>query len=285
MPEYAGRGDAARTMELLWRDGGRDGGRPADGRAADSRPADGRPDPGNGETASRRPPGPRPALDLDRVLDAAIAVADQEGTLAFSLRAVGDQLGTSAMALYSYVPGKAELVDLMYDRVFAEHPGATRDAADADWREGVLAWAEALLGVLIAHPWAIAVSTARPVLGPNEQAVLESLLELLDAGRLPRRTVRTVVTSVFALVRAAAEALADARQAAWATGADDAAWWSGRSAALASAVQDFAERFPLSAQLARDAAADAALAGDAAPWERAPVDALRNGIGLLLASA
>jgi AcrR family transcriptional regulator len=265
VPEFAGRGDAARTMELLWRDADR----PAS--ASDA-------------AASRRAPGPRPALDLDRILDAAIAVADKQGTLSFSLRAVGDELGTSAMALYSYVPGKAELVDLMYDRVFAEHPGSTR-AADAGWRDRVLAWAEALLGVLVAHPWAIAVSTARPVLGPNEQAVLESLLEQLTRGGMPRRTVRTVVTSVFALVRAAAEALADARQAAWATGADDAAWWSGRSEALAAAVQDFAERFPRSAQLARDAAADAALAGDAAPWERAPVEALRGGIRLLLASA
>ena len=271
MAVFAGRGDARRTVALLWR--AAEGTRSRDAARTDAARTD--------TTASRSGPGPRPALSLDGILDAAIAVADGTGDLGFPLRAVGERLGTSAMALYTYVPGKAELIDLMYDRVFAEHPGMS---GGSSWRADVQAWSESLLAVLVAHPWAVEVSPARPALGPNEQAVLEGLLgRLYDAGITGDR-VRVVTASVFALVHSAARSIADAARAAGATGAADASWWAERASALADVVPDFAERFPASTRLATETAAAASRAGDPAPWESAPRDALRGGLALLLAS-
>ncbi|MFI9628667.1 TetR/AcrR family transcriptional regulator C-terminal domain-containing protein [Streptomyces sp. NPDC052042] len=99
MAVYAGQGDARRSMSLLWRA---------------ERPEQPRRTPG---------PGPRPGLSVDAIVTAAIAVADEEGMAALSMRAVGERLGRTAMALYTYVPGKGELLDLMYDAVHAELSG------------------------------------------------------------------------------------------------------------------------------------------------------------------
>jgi len=77
-------------------------------------------------------PGPKPGLSVDAIVDAAIAVADADGTEALSMRTVGQRLGRTAMALYTYVPSKRELLDLMYDRAIAELPGD--DDLAAGWR-------------------------------------------------------------------------------------------------------------------------------------------------------
>src|SRR5688572_32372830 len=102
MTEYASRGDHRRTMELLW---------------------------GRGEPATR---GPKPALEVATIVRTAIELADAEGLAAVSMRKIGERLGRSAMALYTYVPGKAELLDLMLDTVYGEQP--VPDAATLGWR-------------------------------------------------------------------------------------------------------------------------------------------------------
>lgn len=78
-------GDPARTFALLW-----------------------------GSAPVRRR-GPERGLRTGMVVDAATAVADREGLAAVSMRRVAQELGVSAMTLYTYLPGKAELVDLMLD--------------------------------------------------------------------------------------------------------------------------------------------------------------------------
>ena len=95
MVVFAGQGDARRSMALLWRATG--------------------PEPRTG-------PGPKPGLSVDMIVDAAIAVADEQGMAALSMRAVGERLGRTAMALYPTCPGESELIDLMHDRALAELP-------------------------------------------------------------------------------------------------------------------------------------------------------------------
>ena len=80
--EFTGGGDFRRSLELLW----------------------GWQEPG------RR--GPKQRLSTDEVVAAAIAIADSEGLAALSMRRVSEAMGVSPMALYTYVPSKAELVDL-----------------------------------------------------------------------------------------------------------------------------------------------------------------------------
>lgn len=213
---FAGQGDARRSMSLLWRSAGDGGTRP----------------------------GPRPGLTVDAIVDAAIAVADEHGMAALSMRAVGERLGRTAMALYTYVPNKAELVDLMYDKVLGQLPGEYPSAEG--WRPALAAWAADVRAFYLEHPWVLQVSQARPVLGPNEFAMLETLLRVLRGTGLAPSVLRGVVGAVTQFVRGAAGVIADARQAARETGVSDEEWWFARSPLLAEFADGLAERFPLS---------------------------------------
>ncbi|MEO3806263.1 TetR/AcrR family transcriptional regulator C-terminal domain-containing protein [Nonomuraea sp. B1E8] len=215
MVVFAGQGDARRSMALLWRTGG-----PGEVR-----------------------PGPKPGLSVDAIVDAAIAVADSEGMAALSMRRVGERLGRTGMALYTYVPSKGELVDLMYDRALAEVP--TGHDLSGGWRAAVTSWAEHVLAFYLRHPWVLQVSQARPVLGPNEFAVLEGLVRILrETGLRPRR-LRGVVALLSDFVRGAARTVSESRQAPSATGVSDEEWWQARSSLLEEVAPGFAARFPM----------------------------------------
>ena len=66
--------------------------------------------------------GPKQRVSVDEVIRAAIAVADEDGLPAFSMRKVADRLGLKLMSIYTYVPGKSELIGLMVDEVTGERP-------------------------------------------------------------------------------------------------------------------------------------------------------------------
>ena len=132
--------------------------------------------------------GPKPALTLDKIADAGIAVADAEGLAALSMQRVAAELGYTKMSLYRYLPGKAELVAVMLERGLGEAPPLT----NADWRAGLIEWADGLRAAYQAHPWAIEATTgARPV-GPNELSWLESAIALLPPGLTGAERMDTV---------------------------------------------------------------------------------------------
>ncbi|MFI0408900.1 TetR/AcrR family transcriptional regulator C-terminal domain-containing protein [Actinomadura sp. 3N508] len=268
MVVFAGQGDARRSMDLLWRTD--PGGEPAGARPG-SRPG------------SR--PGPRPGLSVPVIVDAAIAVADAEGMAALSMRAVGERLGRTAMALYTYVPGKAELVDLMYDRALGELPGGYD--LSAGWRAALTAWAEDSWAFYLRHPWMLQVSQARPVLGPGEYRALEALLGVLAGTGLPAPRVRRAVAALSSVVRGAALTLAESRQAVRATGLSEEEWWTGRAGVLRELAPRFGERFPLVARLHAEDTSSGITDGEGAAQEvpfleRAARDAFEGGLALVL---
>jgi AcrR family transcriptional regulator len=224
---FAGQGDARRSMALLWRDTA----------AADVRTG----------------PGPKPALTVDMIVDAAIAVADADGMAALSMRAVGERLGRTAMSLYTYVPSKSELVDLMHDRALAELPTGY---PQSDWRAAATAWANDLREFYLRHPWVLQVSQARPVLGPHEYVSLETVLAILHRSGLTPRMMQRVVGALFHFVRGNAQVIAETRQAAQATGVSDDEWWLTRSPMLAEVAPDFGDRFPMITMLDQAGAYD-----------------------------
>lgn len=217
---FAGQGDARRSMALLWRTD-----HPDEDRRA---PA----------------PGPRPTLGVEAIVSAAVAVADEEGMAALSMRAVGERLGRTAMALYTYVPGKSELLDLMYDAVHAELPAGPQYPDPENWRTALTRWAEDALAFHLRHPWVLRVSQARPVLGPHEYAGLDTLVGLLEGTGLEAPLLRRLIGTLFHFVRGSAQTVAEAREAASATGRTDEEWWFARSALLGELAPDFAERYP-----------------------------------------
>src|SRR3954471_954107 len=98
--------------------------------------------------------GPRPTLTLDRIADAAIAIADAEGLAAVSMQRVAADLGYTKMSLYRYLPGKTEMVAVMLERAIGDPP-----AVGGDWRQALTTWATALLNAHRGHARALAART------------------------------------------------------------------------------------------------------------------------------
>jgi AcrR family transcriptional regulator len=122
--------------------------------------------------------GPRPTLDLDRIARAGIEIADSEGLAVVSMQRVAAQLGVTKMALYRYVPGKAELVALMVDAAIGPCPAAK--ARRGGWREQLEEWAGQLLTAFRRHSWALDATVGPRVMGPGELSWLERAVSALD---------------------------------------------------------------------------------------------------------
>ena len=225
-------------------------------------------------------PGPKPRLEIDEIVTAAVAVADANPSVGLSMRAVAEQLGVTAMALYGYVPDKGSLVALAYDAIHAEM--SDQEHGDDDWRGRTIAWAEDLVALFVRHAWALRVSYARPVLGPNEQSVLESLVRVLRTTDLDPDRMRRVVGLIFYAVRGTALTLAEAREAEAASGITEGDWWRTTSAALDESVPDFGDRFPNTTWLLSQQS-DLPSADDGSSYvERQSMVNLRSGLGILL---
>ena len=106
---------------------------------------------------------PRPALTRDRVVDAAVHVADRGGLAHVSMRNVGRELGVEAMSLYHHVAGKDALLDALADRVYGE---IALPAPGLPWRPAMADRAASARAVLAAHPWALGLVESRRDPGP-----------------------------------------------------------------------------------------------------------------------
>ena len=130
--------------------------------------------------------GPVPGLSVERIAEAAIALADAGGMSALSMRRLAGELGVAPMALYRYVPGKAELIDVMVDAAI----GRQDLMADGDWRTRLADSARASRALHERHPWLQPATLARPPLGPNAVAAYERLLAAASGiGLSPAETV------------------------------------------------------------------------------------------------
>jgi len=105
----------------------------------------------------------RVRLSRDRVLNAAVAFADERGIETLSMRKLGDALGVEAMSLYNHVANKDELLDGMVDVVFGE---IGLPAGDVDWKTAMRRRAVSARQVLARHRWAIGLMESRTSPGP-----------------------------------------------------------------------------------------------------------------------
>jgi AcrR family transcriptional regulator len=209
-----GAGHPARTLALLWRD----------------------PVP-----APQR--GPRRSLSVDAVVVAATAIARERGLAAVTMREVARALGVVPMTLYTYVPGKAELLDLMLDAAYAQM--ARTDTTGAPWRERLTAIADENRALFEAHPWAAIVSTRRPPLGPGTSGKYEHELSALAGLGLSDLEMDDCLTYLLDFVRANAAAAFDARTAGEQD--SDAQWWQEAGPILARYLDP--EKYPLAVRV------------------------------------
>ena len=142
----------------------------------------------------------RAPLTRDRVLRAALELADEGGTAALTMQRIGRRLGVEAMSLYRHVRNKDDILDGIVDLVFAE---VERPADRSNWRTVLRAQSISTRAALRRHPWAIALMESRMTPGPaNLRTHEDTITVLLDAGcsavmaiaRLqPRRQLRARV--------------------------------------------------------------------------------------------
>lgn len=126
--------------------------------------------------------GPRRGLSLDQIVDAAIAVADEDGLTALSMSRVAERLGFTTMSLYRYVDSKDMLIALVSDRVVGVPP---RIPAATPWREALREWAWAEFREIGKHPWWLEIPMSGPPMGPNNMAWLEAGLGALASTPVP----------------------------------------------------------------------------------------------------
>ncbi|GGT67312.1 TetR/AcrR family transcriptional regulator [Streptomyces lateritius] len=215
----SGAGDPARTLELLWRDGAT-------------------------VPASRR--GPRQGLTVDAVVEAAVGLADEGGLDALTMRAVAQRLGVTPMTLYTYVPGKAELLDLMLDAVFLKMP-RTASGVDAPWRERVTAVADENRALYLRHPWLAELRVHRPPLGPGVMTKYEHELGAFEGLGLDDVTMDSALTHLLGFVQVAARTELDARAVDRESALSDEEWWAAHEPLLERMFD--AERFPLASRV------------------------------------
>ena len=120
----------------------------------------------------------RARLNRDKVVGAAIALADASGIESLSMRKLGGELGVEAMSLYNHVSNKGDLTDGMIDGVFAE---IDLPSGGTDWRTAMRHRAISVRKVLARHPWATGLMESRTTPGPatlrHHDAVLGILRE------------------------------------------------------------------------------------------------------------
>ena len=129
-------------------------------------------------------PAMRPALTRDRIVEAAIAVVDETGPDALTMRAVAQRLGAGAMSLYRHVSGRDELLDLVVAAMAAEGAATPRTG---DWRADLEAIARDVRASLLKRPHLTVLLTSRSGRGGAELPLLDRTLGVLRAAGFGRR--------------------------------------------------------------------------------------------------
>jgi AcrR family transcriptional regulator len=121
----------------------------------------------------------RPRLSRDRVLTAAVALADREGAEALTVRRLAEDLSVHPTSLYNHVPSKEAILDGVVERLFGE---ADLPEQVDSWQEWVRALAVCFRDLARAHPGAFMVLTRRPAETPRAFRLTEVGLEAFDRG-------------------------------------------------------------------------------------------------------
>lgn len=129
--------------------------------------------------------GPKPSVSAIEIARVAIQVADAEGLDAVTMQRIAREVGLTTMALYRYVSGKLDLVDLMIDSASDSAPEFGKPSLP--WSDRLKQWARRCFAIYRDHPWFLeATAMRRSVMGPNELSWMEAALAMLaESGLAP----------------------------------------------------------------------------------------------------
>jgi len=119
---------------------------------------------------------PRIPLNKQRVLGAAVALADRGGVRSLSMRKLAHELGVEAMSLYHHVANKDDILDGIVDVVFSE---IVLPSGDADWKAAMRQRAISAREALLRHPWATGLMESRSTPGPATLRHHDAVLGIL----------------------------------------------------------------------------------------------------------
>lgn len=143
--------------------------------------------------------GPKRGLSLDRIVHAAITVADAEGIGGVSMGRVAKELGASAMSLYRYVASKDELLALMIDGAFGRLDIA--EPAEGTWRVRLERWAEIELAAYRRFPWVLRIPVTGAPIMPSQLRFMEWGLRTLGGTGLAEQDKLSAVLLVTSFTR------------------------------------------------------------------------------------
>ncbi len=186
------------------------------------------------EDRSRATRGPKAAFTPEDVVQAAVAIADEEGLGAVTMQAVSARLGLTTMAVYRYFPNKETLIDAIVDAGLGLPPSPS---AGSDWRAEVTQWAHAKREMLCARPWLAELPFVAAPHGPNWLSWLEALAAPLARTGLPAAELGQMISIIDGYVRGASDtsiSLARSR----ARGISEQEWAAAVGADLGRAIGD-----------------------------------------------
>jgi AcrR family transcriptional regulator len=146
-------------------------------------------------------------LSRERIVAAAIDLADADGLGALSMARLAERLGCGTMSLYRHVANKDELVVFMLSAAPAPPP---ERSDGTNWRDALSDWAIGLWQVYHRHPWVLQTASAGPPADPGQLAWLDAGLAALGSTPLSERDKMAAVMAVLHFVRGAAALSIDA---------------------------------------------------------------------------
>jgi len=165
--------------------------------------------------------GPKREMSVERIVEAAVELADAEGLAAVSMAAVAARLGYTPMSLYRYVSAKDDLVLLMQEEATGLPPEGLREIGD--WRARLEALHRAMLHVHLAHPWMLEIPIEGSPTTPNSAAWMDAGLAALGGTALTQAERLSVMLAITGHARWSASVLASYVRMARETGVADIA--------------------------------------------------------------
>jgi AcrR family transcriptional regulator len=193
----------------------------------------------------------RSGLTVRSIVDTAIELADATGLEAVSMRMVAEQLKVGTMSLYTHIPGKGELTDLMFDSVYGDLYADVDEPArqPGGWRGALEFIAERNWEVLTKHPWIHEVPTMRTALGPNITMKYEAELRPLDGLGLTDVEMDSALTLVLTHVQGSARAGWEQLRTQRESGLTDEEWWRQISPTLTHVMSGTGKHFPVAGRV------------------------------------
>jgi AcrR family transcriptional regulator len=170
----------------------------------------------------------RSGLTLSAIVGAAVKIADEEGLDAVSMRRLAEVLDVGTMSLYTHVPGKAELTDLMVDAVYGELYASVDEpeSQPGSYRDRLLFVAGRNRSLYARHPWLLDVPLGRPVLGPHAVTKYEAELRVLDGIGLSPPEMDSIEALLVMHVQSTSRVRASHQRAQRLDGMTEVEWWT-----------------------------------------------------------